>query len=70
VRGDPGAQHAQLLDKRRWRTSKSHPSMVSRIATHSKPDVALVIEADGNLNMHATTRPACKVATTQAVSVP
>src|SRR5450756_52800 len=27
--------------------------MVSRIATHSKPDVALVIEADGNMNMPA-----------------
>jgi hypothetical protein len=35
VRGDPGAQHAQQLDERRrrgWRTSKAHPSMVSRIA--------------------------------------
>ena len=36
-----------------WRTSKSHPSVVSRIATLSKPDVALVIEANGNLNMPA-----------------
>ena len=26
--------------------------MVSRIAPHSKPDVASVIEAPGNLNMH------------------
>ncbi|HEY4990814.1 MAG TPA: hypothetical protein VII33_01880 [Nakamurella sp.] len=56
MRGDPGAQHAQLLDEleRRRRVGiDGHPSMVSRIANLSKLDVALVIEADGNMNMHA-----------------
>jgi hypothetical protein len=37
--GDPGAQHAQLLDERRrladLEVSKSHPSMDSRIANLS-----------------------------------
>jgi len=54
VRGDPGAQHAQLLhERRRLADLKSHPSVGSRIANLSKLDVALVIEADGNMNMHA-----------------
>ena len=55
MRGDPGAQHAQQLDElelRRRVGIDGHPSMVSRIANLSKLDVALVIEADGNMNMH------------------
>ena len=61
MRSDPGAQHAQLLDKRRRRVGiDGHPSMVSRIANLSKLDVALVIEADGNLNMPAAGTSCCQ----------
>ena len=63
VRGDPGAQHAQQLDElelRRRVGIDGHPSMVSRIANLSKLDVALVIEADGNLNMPAAGTSCCQ----------